>query len=231
MLPDVDPATFATRVLADDGPGGIDHPANEMVLDIPDGIGRDGGDVQLFAFNGGANQHWAVQPVEDVDAFLIISVLPGLVLDVPGFTAADQPIQQFDYNGGPNQLWQLLDANGQPYIPFTDAGEGPGPFTIVSLSTGKTLHLDAQGLLAQTEPTGGDDQQWLAIIREFPTGLDAESAWLIQHQSTGLVLTEVSRVAGAGVGAQADAGGDRTQAWWFTRSGEHLFQSGIWPPV
>jgi hypothetical protein len=38
------------------------------------------------------------------------------VLDVPGFTAADQPVQQFDHNGGPNQLRQLFDANGQPDV-------------------------------------------------------------------------------------------------------------------
>jgi hypothetical protein len=52
----------------------------------------------------------------------------------------------------------------------------------VSVTGGKALHLDAQGLLAQTVPTGGADQQWLATIREFATGIDAESAWLIQHR-------------------------------------------------
>jgi hypothetical protein len=63
------------------------------------------------------------------------------VLDVPGFTAADQPVQQFDYNGGPNQLRQLFDANGQPCVPFADAGQGPGPFSIVSVTGGNALHL------------------------------------------------------------------------------------------
>jgi len=79
----------------------------------------------------------------------------------PRFTAADQPVQQFDYNGGPNQLRQLFDANGQPCVPFADAGQGPGPFSIVSVTGGKALHLDAQGLLAQTfRPAAPTSSGW-----------------------------------------------------------------------
>ena len=98
-------------------------------------------------------------------------------------------------------------------MPFADAGQGPGPFSIVSVTGGKALHLDAQGLLAQTVPTGGADQQWLATIRGFATGIDAESAWLIQHQATELALTLTSAAAGLNISAQLDNGGvDRTQA-------------------
>ena len=113
-------------------------------------------------------------------------------------------------------------------MPFADAGQGPGPFSIVSVTGGKALHLDAQGLLAQTVPTGGADQQWLATIREFATGIDAESAWLFQHQATELALTLTSAAAGSNISAQLDNGGvDRTQAWW----GGLVWRAGSFPAV
>jgi len=134
-----------------------------------------------------------VQPVEDIDTFLIIAVVSGLVLDVPGFTARTSPFSSSTTTADRINCGNCSTRTASP------ACRSPTP----------------DKARAQTVPTGGVDQQWLATIRGFATGIDAESAWLIQHQAIELALTLTSAAAGANISAQLDNGGvDRTQAWW-----------------
>lgn len=221
-------APIALRVLPDGGGGvgGVAHWPNEMVLDIPGGRAVDGGDVQLFPFNGGDNQRWEVQPVDDVDAYLIVAARGGKVLDVPGFSRADEPIQQYDYNGGPNQLWRLLDADGQNHVPYANSGEGAGPVSIVSVETGKSLGIDEQGRLAQAEPTGHDRQLWLLPIRQLSMGGFSVRAWVIENVGSGLFLAVDSTEPGAAIGQTPDAGFD-TPGWWFPRA-DTIYQPHLW---
>ena len=221
-------APIAVRAIREDGGLEVEHWLNEMVLGVPNGEAEDGGAVQLSPFNGGENQRWEIRTVDDVDPFLIVSVHSNKVLDVPGFAAAAGPVQQFDYNGGPNQLWQLLDINGQPFEPYPAVigADRAGPVSIVSVATGKALHIDDQGGLAQAEPSGAQDQHWLVPYRELSQGGFNNPAFVIQNQQTGLFLATDRHVAD--VGQQPDAGFD-TQGWYFVRA-PSIFQPGLWTP-
>lgn len=76
-----------------------------MVLDIADNDSGSGAKVCLWEFNGGDNQVFSFNYV-DQEYFAIRSALNGLVLDIEGGSSSDgAEVVTWEFNGQDNQLW------------------------------------------------------------------------------------------------------------------------------
>jgi hypothetical protein len=167
--------------------GRIDHHPGEKVIDVPGG--QPTGRIQIFDFNGGANQHWRLEPAEAIAVVKIVARVSDKVLDVPGFSPNPVQVQQYEFNQGrwqTNQLWQVIPVEGE----FVK---------IVSVSSG--LVLDVPGgssedyiPIQQHRYNGGHNQHWLLAPVE-------DNYFRIISRATGKVLDvpESSEESGVGI--------------------------------
>lgn len=71
----------------------------------------NGGNVDLYAYNGGSNQQWSFQ-YNGAGYYKIVNVHSGLVLDVEGQrVTSGANVLQWQWNGGKNQLWGVKKIN------------------------------------------------------------------------------------------------------------------------
>lgn len=183
--------------------GRIDHHPGEKVLDVPGGQPAER--IQLFDFNGGANQRWRLEPAEEVAVVKIVSRVSGKVLDVPGFSPNPVQVQQYEFNRErwqTNQLWQVIPVDGE----FVK---------IVSVSSG--LVLDVPGgspedytPIQQHRYNGGHNQQWLLAPVE-------DNYFRIISRATGKVLDvpESSEESGVGIIQFPSQPRQHNQQWAF----------------
>ena len=91
------------------------------VLDVSWNSTENGANIELFSYNGGANQHFNIVPCGD-GYYNIINVNSGKALDVDAW--GSQNVIQWDQTGGDNQKWSFEDAgNGMYYIRSKSAGK------------------------------------------------------------------------------------------------------------
>lgn len=140
-----------------------------LALDVPGFSTDDGKQIQQWADNGAANQHWELVPVSlpwtapppTVGDFLfkIVSQSSGKVLEVPFDQLQNNgaKIQQYTDNGGVNQHWRLtlVDADGITFV-------------ITSMGSGKVLDVPAFStktgeLIQQWDYLGRTNQHWQLI--------------------------------------------------------------------
>ena len=91
------------------------------VLDVSWNSTENGANIELFSYNGGANQHFNIVPCGD-GYYNIINVNSGKALDVDAW--GSQNVIQWDQTGGDNQKWSFEYAgNGMYYIRSKSAGK------------------------------------------------------------------------------------------------------------
>src|SRR6266568_623070 len=102
------------------------------VFDVSGASQADGAPVIQYTYQNGANQQWyfkTVGLVNGQEAYQIVNVNSGKVLDVTGASQADgTPLQQWSSSGGTNQQWFL---NPVGLVNWQEAYE------IVSVNSGK----------------------------------------------------------------------------------------------
>ncbi len=145
-----------------------------LVLDIPDASNAPGVRVQQYPENGGDNQKWRLEPVDDNrNWWRIRSVSSGLVLDVENASHDNNAhVNQFPDHGGPNQQWEFLPVGdgGGVIEGFLQQPLGPRNtfFEIASRESGKVLDVPASTSAPQTpiqqyDANNGYNQAWQLI--------------------------------------------------------------------
>lgn len=179
-----------------------------MDLPLPGGIDNVS-PVQIYVLNGGANQRWSLIDAANMPAFAFFSRANHMVLDVPGFAAADGvSINQYTYNGGSNQLWEFVRTDGSGVDEVSP--QSGQTYFIRSICSAKVLEFpngDELISLQQASLTCQDNQKWLIIDGR-------NSSFLIQNVATEKFLTRPdSSVAGVPAQQRA-AGAGADQEWW-----------------
>ena len=191
------------------GPGVGFNPAG-LVMDLPLPRGVDNvSPIQLFPVNQGRNQQWVILNSVNIPAFAIFSRANHLVLDVPGFTIADNnPINQFTYNGGSNQLWEFVRTDGSGN---DEASPQSGQtYFIRSVCNGRVLEFPNGNdfvSLQQAALTQENNQRWLLIDGR-------NSSFLIQNVATEKFITGPSSNNAGVATEQRPAGAGAYQEWW-----------------
>jgi hypothetical protein len=122
------------------------------VLDVVGQSTADGSGIDIWDWNGGTNQQWALKPY-GAGVYELIGVQSGRALDVQGQgTANGTAVDIWDRNNGANQLW---------YIQPTDSGY----FKIVGVQSGRVLEVKGQSTADGSgvdiwDWNGGANQQW-----------------------------------------------------------------------
>lgn len=148
--PDASLPPAGTRVLTNANSGDV--------MDVSGGSTANGGVVIQWPSNGGANQHWALQPVSG-NVFTLRSTGSGLCLDVPSSSTAEGvQLDQWTCDGGANQEW-AFDAAGN-YSSSSDTS-----FVLVNLNSGMTAEVKGQSSASgakidQWPGNGGSNQTW-----------------------------------------------------------------------
>jgi non-reducing end alpha-L-arabinofuranosidase len=120
-------------------------------LDIAGGSTANGGIVDQWTNNNGANQQWSFVAVNG--GYKLINVNSGRLLDDPnGSTSAGTHLDQWNDTNGSNQWWNIVSA-------------GNGYYSLVNQSNG--LYADVAGAsttagaaVLQWSNNGGYNQQW-----------------------------------------------------------------------
>ncbi len=121
-------------------------------LDVPAASYDNGAGIVQWAYGGGPNQQWRIEPLEG-GYYKITAVHSGKALDVRDYSLADGGIiQQYDWNDTDNQKWSIVDA-------------GEGYYKIISKNSGKALDVAAASYndgagIVQWAYGGGANQQW-----------------------------------------------------------------------
>lgn len=124
---------------------------SSKALDVEGQSHADGAKLIQWTYNGGANQHWRVEPVGGF--FRIIASHSGKALDVEGGSVADgAKLIQWTYHGGGNQHWRVEPVAG-------------GLFRILASNSGKALDVEGQSQadgakILQWAYHGGANQHW-----------------------------------------------------------------------
>ncbi len=127
-----------------------------QALDVSGAAQVSGASVIQWPPNGGANQRWTFEPLDD-GTYRIVAGHSGQVLDVSGASrAAGAPVIQWPWNGGSNQRWRVEDVDG----------EGS---RIVAVHSGMALDVaeasEAPGArVIQWPPNGGANQRWRTAL-------------------------------------------------------------------
>lgn len=121
------------------------------VLDVDGASPDDGANVQQWAANGQANQHWRLEETAD-GSYEIVAVHSHKALDVDGgSTDAGANVQQWRRNGGDNQRWQLAELED-------------GTRKVTNVNSGLVLTAEPStengADVFQSEWTGEDTQRW-----------------------------------------------------------------------
>jgi len=112
----------------------------------------DGAGVIVWPPNGGPNQRWSIETLED-GSVRIVAGHSGKVLDVAGASMADGArVVQWPWNGGPNQRWQMerLDDGTYRFI----AGHSGKVLDVAGLNTADGAEV------IQWPWNGGPNQRW-----------------------------------------------------------------------
>jgi O-glycosyl hydrolase len=127
---------------------------SDKVLDVVSSSTADGGSVDQWTDNGGANQQWSLVAISG-GYYKLVNRNSGKVLEVSAFSTANGgTIDQWTDNGGTNQQWSLV-AVGSYY-------------KLVNRNSGKVLEVSAfstadGGTVDQWTDNGGTNQQWSLI--------------------------------------------------------------------
>lgn len=122
------------------------------VLDISGAATADGAKAIQWAWTGGANQQWRLEPNAD-QSFRLVSRNSGKVLNLPGGSAAQgTQLDQWSDTNSPHQWWRLVDA-------------GDGYHRLVNVSTGLAADVSGGSLgdgaqVIGWPANGGTNQQW-----------------------------------------------------------------------
>lgn len=120
------------------------------VLDVDGASPENGANVQQWAANGQANQHWRLEEAND-GSYELVAIHSHKALDVDGAsTDAGANVQQWHRNGGANQRWRLEElADGTHRITNVNSGL---VLTAASTENGANVY--------QADWTGDDTQRW-----------------------------------------------------------------------
>ncbi|MFZ3479626.1 RICIN domain-containing protein, partial [Bifidobacterium adolescentis] len=123
-----------------------------MLLDVAGGSTKDGGNVLIYASNGGANQKWKVS--HDSKGYVTLTnVNSGKLLDVAGGSAkSGANVLQYSSNGGRNQKWVAVK-DGSSYR-LVSAMSSSLRLDVAGASSGNGANV-----LVYTS-NGGANQQW-----------------------------------------------------------------------
>lgn len=128
----------------------VSNMTSNLVWDDPFWRTSQGTNVQLYAFNGGANQRWTFTGIGN-GYYTITNAYNNLVLDDPSWsTASGTKLIQWSLNGGNNQHW-LITSNGTGG--FIIKNQYSGLFVDASADTQTTAIVQATG-------SSGSNQVW-----------------------------------------------------------------------
>jgi len=122
---------------------------------VIDAVGQNtaaGTAIDLWDYNGGANQKWTVTPTAN-GTFTITGVQSGRLLDVGGASVLNGAgIDIWDANGGANQLWTISPTSN-------------GYCAIIGVQSGRVIDAKGQGTANGTgveiwDFNAGGNQQW-----------------------------------------------------------------------
>lgn len=165
--------------------------------------------IEAARVNGGAGQCWRLRPERYHDAFAIVSLKSGRVVDVMGYSRKNGAnVQQFRDFGSKNQRWHLVAA-------------GEDAFRVVALHSGKCLTVQNRGVedganVAQSACGSGDDQLWK--IEPYP---HSDTAYRIvsRHSGKALDVDAKSKEDGANI-QQFHLSGGPNQLWTLYPDGD-----------
>jgi alpha-galactosidase len=128
----------------------VNHNSGQL-LDVSGQSTANGGLIDQWPNNGGANQQWSF--VATNGGYKVVNVHSGLVLDDPGGTKTNgQQLDQWNDTSGSNQWWNIVSA-------------GNGYYGLVNQASG--LYADVSGAsttngaaVIQWSGPGGNNQQW-----------------------------------------------------------------------
>ncbi|WP_164471876.1 RICIN domain-containing protein [Halosimplex salinum] len=112
----------------------------------------DGDNVQQWSWNGGDQQRWVVEELDDGN-YRIENVNSGNVLDVPnGDTANGTTIQQWSWHGGDMQRWNIVQNDD-------------GTYRVENVASGNVLDVDSWSTADGADVIDwdwleGDNQRW-----------------------------------------------------------------------
>jgi hypothetical protein len=125
------------------------------VLDISGASTTDGAKAIQWAWTGGANQQWRLEPNPD-QSFRLVSRASGKVLENPGgSTTQGIQLDQWSDTAGTHQWWRLVDT-GDGYYRLVNVRSG-----LVADVSGGSLSDGAQ--VVQWAANGGTNQQWQLV--------------------------------------------------------------------
>ncbi len=125
------------------------------VLDINGASTADGAKAIQWAWTGGTNQQWRLEPGPD-QSYKLVSRHSGKVLNVPGGTTAQgTQLDQWSDTNSAYQSWRLV-STGDGYHRLVNVGNG-----LVADVSGGSLSDGAQ--VIQWAATGGTNQQWQLV--------------------------------------------------------------------
>ncbi|TDC64687.1 lectin [Micromonospora sp. KC207] len=125
------------------------------VLDVSGGSTADGAKAIQWAWTGGANQQWRLEPGVDA-SYKLVSRHSGKVLEVPGgSTTPGVQLDQWSDTNSSHQWWQLVDT-------------GDGYYRLVNVRTGLVADVSGSSLddgaqVIQWAASGGPNQQWQIV--------------------------------------------------------------------
>jgi hypothetical protein len=130
---------------------------SEKVLDVSGGVHDDGARIIQYAWHGGLNQVWRLEPLNGVDQgyYRILSLGSGKCLDVAGSAQEDGgEIIQYAYYNTDNQKWRLIVVDGG--------------FVIQAKHSGKVLDVPASSHddgvpVIQYMQHNGNNQRWILV--------------------------------------------------------------------
>jgi endoglucanase len=126
-----------------------------MLLDVAGLSTNNGGNVDQWIGNSGANQQWTLTSLEN-GYYEIVNLNSGLALEVSGSSTTNGAnVDQWAWNGGNNQQWGLLPL-GSGFYEITNRNSGLA-LDVAGQSTADGANVD------QWPWNGGGNQQWLIL--------------------------------------------------------------------
>ncbi len=155
--------TYSFIMTATGTPGGIASGATYKIKSVSSGklmevagfSMADGGLVQQWTDNNGANQKWRIDDTGN-GYYKLTNSFSGKCLEVPGAsTTAGTQLDQWTDNGGTNQRFRLEDMGG-------------GSYRITAQSSGMALDVNANSTadgaaIIQWSDTGANNQRWQLV--------------------------------------------------------------------
>lgn len=180
-----------------------------LALQVEHADGGNLANIEAAGVNGGVGQCWRFRRERYQDAFAIVSLKSGRVVDVMGYSRKNGAnVQQFRDFGSKNQRWRLMPA-------------GEDVFRMVAVHSGKCLAIQngwiEDGANVQQSACGsGDDQLWK--IEPYP---HSDTAYRIVGRQSGKALDVdgKSKEDGANV-QQFHPNGGPNQLWTLYPDGD-----------